>query len=831
MSTVPRAAARAFRLRLRSLACVAVLAAAVVAPSAADAAIPQVFTTTPTPVTCAVQGAGASLGQRFCGTGTARVSSFDAVPIDVSVTFPPVPASGPDGNFPVVGIFHGWGGTKITPSSAATQRWVNQGYAVFSITDRGWGQSCGVLSGIPNPPGKPAGCASGYIRLMHNAYEVRDVQYLLGKLVDQGVIDRQRIGATGGSYGGGMALQLGALKDRVQMADGSFMQWQSAAGDPIRIAATAPEFPWSDLQQALMPNGSSLDYVADSPYKGVNGDHRFGIQKQNWNTSLFSAGSALGFYAPAALNEPTANLINWNTFNSTGGPYDGGALAIQQMNELPSHSGYYTDLSVPPAPALLSSGWNDDLFPVDETVRYYNKVRSAFPNQPIKMFHLDFGHNPRAGGVAADTAKLATAENAWFAKYVRGDGPTPADAQGGVDILTSKCSGATQVAGDQFTANDWASISPGEIRLNDNATKSILAPGIAPSNAFTSGNVCTTTSGADNASAATYKLDPAPASGFTIAGSPTIVAEFDTIGANDMVAGRLYDVAPGGATQQLIARGLYRPLAVGNGYTQQVWQLHPQAFKVAAGHVVKLELLTQDSIYARLTPSRRTAPNASLFRSRFTRQDRRGRAGKACRPTCGREADTPWMQSFLVYSILPRLIDRRAPADLSSSTARSIIRCRLSQTPSWPGRYWLRTDVQEQSPWKWWWCGASTTCSRPAVTGHEVSEYRALGRTGPHQQGRDGRRQLTWAGKDPSRPSADGRRIPKTNERRPGTSVTRPVVSGSAAARQFVGAHRLRRDDGADPRAGRVSTRCSSATRSGMVVLGNDTTLPVTLDE
>ena len=440
MSTVPRAAARAFRLRLRSLACVAVLAAAVVAPSAADAAIPQVFTTTPTPVACAVQGAGASLGQRFCGTGTARVSSFDAVPIDVSVTFPPVPASGPDGNFPVVGIFHGWGGTKITPSSAATQRWVNQGYAVFSITDRGWGSVLRRAVGIRTPR-KPA-VRSGYIRLMHNAYEVRDVQYLLGKLVDQGVIDRQRIGATGGSYGGGMALQLGALKDRVQTAGRLVHAVAERGGRSDQIAATAPEFPWSDLQQALMPNGSSLDYVADSPYKGVNGDHRFGIQKNNWNGSLFRAGSAARVSTRRRRStSPTANLIDWNTFNSTGGPYDGGALAIQQMNELPSHSGYYTDLSVPPAPALLSSGWNDDLFPVDETVRYYNKVRSAYPNQPIKMFHLDFGHNPRAGGVAADTAKLATAENAWFAKYVRGDGPTPADAQGGVDILTSKCSG------------------------------------------------------------------------------------------------------------------------------------------------------------------------------------------------------------------------------------------------------------------------------------------------------------------------------------------------------------------------------------------------------
>ena len=62
-----------------------------------------------------------------------------------------------------------------------------------------------------------------------------------------------------------------------------------------------------------------------------------------------------------------------------------------------NHSAYYIDDSIAPAPALLANGWNDDLFPVDESVRYYNKVRAKHPNAPISMFHLDFGHSPRAG--------------------------------------------------------------------------------------------------------------------------------------------------------------------------------------------------------------------------------------------------------------------------------------------------------------------------------------------------------------------------------------------------------------------------------------------------
>jgi hypothetical protein len=77
------------------LSVAAALAAVLVVPSAADAAIPQVFTKTASPVDCAVQASG----QRFCGTGTAQVASHDGTPIDVAVAFPPAPASGPDGPY------------------------------------------------------------------------------------------------------------------------------------------------------------------------------------------------------------------------------------------------------------------------------------------------------------------------------------------------------------------------------------------------------------------------------------------------------------------------------------------------------------------------------------------------------------------------------------------------------------------------------------------------------------------------------------------------------------------------------------------------------------
>ncbi len=579
---------------------VVVILGSLALPAVASASITQVFGS----VTCTTQPSGETAGQRWCGNSTGTtVPSWDGTPIDVSVAFPPATES--DNDYPVVGIYHGWGESKILPSSSAAQRWLAQGYAVFSISDRGWAGSCGKPSSPANTL-KPPPCEKGYIHLMSRAYEVRDVQYLLGLLADEGVISPHEIGATGGSYGGGMSLQLGSLKDRVQLPDGELIPWVSPKGKPMSIAATAPDYPWTDLAQSLQPNGSNLDYVAEAPYKGMLGNHEFGIQKQNWNQTLYFAGTLLGYLAPTTADDPEANIVEWNTFNSSGGPYDGLPLAIQQEEVLPNHSPYYTDMSEAPAPTLMQNGWNDDLFPVDQTVDYYNKVRATYPNAAIELFDLDLGHNPRSAGTPStiDVGKLTAAQNAWFEHYVKGVGSEPPGAHGGVTAITSVCPVGSSSSGHEYTAANWASLAPGEISLEGADEQTIQAPGTAPTTTFTSGNVCTTQAAGDNPSAATYKLAPAPAEGFTIAGSSTVIGEFSTPGKNDQIIARLYDVSEGGSgTQQLIGRAIYRPISPGDGFTKQVFQLHPQAWNVAKGHVVKLELLVQDSTYARNTTS------------------------------------------------------------------------------------------------------------------------------------------------------------------------------------------------------------------------------------
>lgn len=620
----------------------AVAAALAFAPTA-GADVPAVFSNG---VACSTQAAGATVpngsggtlpvaGQRWCGTvrGT-TVPTWDGTPIDVQVTLPAEPATGPDGSFPVVGVFHGYGGEKIPATSAAdVQRWVQRGYAVFSMTDRGFGASCGAR--VPAP--KPAACANGYIHLMSNAYEVRDAQHLLGVLADEGVIDPQRIGATGGSYGGGISLQLGALKDRVELPDGTLRPWTSPKGTAMRIAATAPEYGWSDLATALQPNGSTLDYAANNTYRGPKGTRRFGVMKFTWNTALFTGGLQSGYYAPRN-SDPSANIAGWFDVNVTGGPYDGHPRVAEQLAELPRHGAASTDDSVAPAPALISNGWNDDLFPVDEAVRYYNQVRRNHPDAPISMVHLDFGHPNRSASPSStllDIGALREAEEAWFAHYVRGAGNAPANAVGGVTAVTSACANGAPARGTTFTAASWAALSPGEVRVTA-ADQQKVAPDAAPATTYSAEppsaanpspanpTVCTSGPGADTAGAAVVATEPAPAGGYTLLGSPTIVADLTVRGANDQVVGRLLDVAPDGSAR-LVARGTYRPVNVG-ATSRQVFQLHPQAWNVAEGHVLKLELLGQDFPYAQRAEGQNPVGVANLD-LRLPTHDAPGAAG------------------------------------------------------------------------------------------------------------------------------------------------------------------------------------------------------------
>ncbi len=593
--------------RYRGLIAALVVLMSFVVASSAHAAITHVFGGS---ITCNEE---ASKGKvRVCGGFTLswkeELLGKKAAKIDVNVILPPV--SSEEGNYPLIGDYHGWGGSKlglktVEPAAGLTleqedpriQKWAEEGYAVFSMSDRGWGLSCGKFD--PSEENHEAVCEQGYNHLMDDRYEVRDAQFLMGELAAEGVINPTKIGATGASYGGGMSIALAALRNRVMLPTGELVPWESPTGQAMEVAAAVPQWPWTDIAYALAPNGRNLDYVTESSYKGPNGTNPFGVMKLTWTEGLYQAGLALSNYNE---KDPEANIPGWRLRLLAGDPYtDSSAVGI--INELTTfHSSYYINHAEQPSPLLIQSGWNDDLFPVDEALRYYERTRAQYPSDPISLYLADIGH-ARSQNKAADMAAFNVRLNAWFGHYLKGEGSSPSSS---VEALTTTCPKTTE-SGGPFKAADWAGLQPGEIRLQSSGSQTTepYAAESNPNTPTTSGfefdpikgpGVCAAVPVEETPGSVHYDLGAAPAGGYTLMGSPTIIANVESPSPNSEIAARLLDINEETGTESLVARGLYRPTG---GEQQMVFQLHPQGYHFAAGHVARLELMPSDMLYGR----------------------------------------------------------------------------------------------------------------------------------------------------------------------------------------------------------------------------------------
>jgi hypothetical protein len=527
-----------------------------------------------------------TVGQRWCGSvpgGTttfdsalpatrSTVKTFDDTPLDVNVAFP----SGSDGPFPVVGMYHGYGGTKMNFS--VMQRWLQKGYAVFSLTNRGSGESCKNQGSIA---ADPTGCAEGWVHLMDPRFEIRDAQLFLGMLVDDGVIVPDRIAATGGSYGGSESMHFAVLKNRMMMMDGSLVPWQSPLGTSMSTAVATPNIPWTDLIQSLAPNGDTLDYLEDGSFTGVGG-----VMKESYVNGLYISARS----APPGV-DPGADLAGWKGLLDAGEPYTGAANQAMFDEITNYHSSYYVDDSQSPAPLLMSSGFTDDLFPVDEVIRYYNRTRADHPNTPMSIFAGSFGH-ARGQNQSNVTTALRDLEERWVDYYLGAVGSQPASE---VTTYTQTCPSGTD-GGGPYTADAWASLAPGEIVLKSGSKKTIAFDGADPAvsalyNPILSPDACTTAPDAVEPGSASYDTAPAPAGGYTVMGSATVMADFTVAnGPDSQIAARLVDLDNAG-NKMLVARGSWRPKASGF----QVFQLHPGAWEVEEGHSLRLELLQRDA--------------------------------------------------------------------------------------------------------------------------------------------------------------------------------------------------------------------------------------------
>jgi dienelactone hydrolase len=538
------------------------------------------------------------------------VESWDGIPLDTTVILPPGRAR----DLPLVALVHGFGNSKyeyLDPASEAYTgnafTWARRGYAVLAHTARGLWGSCGTPEARL---ASPIACVDGYLHLADVRYEVRDTQELIGALVDDGIADARRIGATGDSYGGGQSLMMAALSDRIMLPDGTYAPWRSPEGTPISLAGAAPVIPWTDLVSAAAPNGSVSSTRRTSRKRATT---PVGVEKASVVNAIFLAaefavgpgqpigepfvpGRPMGYLAPPGT-DPEADVAAWVARTDAGEPYDDEeARAIVDLLA-DYHSAYYLRADRPPPPLFLAAGMTDDLFPADETLRFANRTRRKFPELPLSVMLGDFGHQ-RAANKPAERERLVAAIDEWFARYVKGGGERPAE---GVAATTQRCP-RSGPQGRTFRARSFAGLARDKRvrRFSEAATVTSsggdpdVAAAIDPVSGM--GDGCVTTQRSEPPGTARYELKRAGRKAVTLIGAPRLRGRLSLNGAAPGIPqldARLWDVAPDG-TQQLVARGLYRPAEGRNR-----WELHPNGWRFRRDHAAELELLGRDAPYAR----------------------------------------------------------------------------------------------------------------------------------------------------------------------------------------------------------------------------------------
>ncbi|HEV2061991.1 MAG TPA: CocE/NonD family hydrolase, partial [Solirubrobacteraceae bacterium] len=484
-------------------------------------------------------------GVRVCPTTGLddRVPSWDGTPIDVDVT---LPAEG-DGPFPTLLLLHGLGGTKtsfLEPSAANpgydARSFARSGYAVVTPTARGFGNSCG------RPESRTAGCEAGWTRLADMRYEVRDLQTLVGRLVDEGVARPDAIGSTGVSYGGGMSMMLAFLKDRVRLPDGSFAGWTSPNGTPISLAAAWPRWLWSNGEGIFIRTGR--DTWTRKPV---------GVPTPAYAGGIFLVAFS-GFVAPETA-ELTANLRRWKADLDRGTLGAAVAPTLDMAYDLHGVAGL-AGRRYPaggPAALLMQSGWTDALFPVGHSISAYRAIRERDPQAPVSLQLADVGHAPAAND-PADNALFNAQGSAFLDSRLKGIPGGP--AAGAVTAVTMRCPDVSH-GGTVYQARNLDRLAPRTTRFRRRAPVTIthrgagdeLAAELNPLGA--SASHCTRRSADRSNRRNTFG---ARSRGVTLLGRPVITGRVRVRGRFGQMIARLWDLDPRTGEQRLITRGAYR---------------------------------------------------------------------------------------------------------------------------------------------------------------------------------------------------------------------------------------------------------------------------------
>ena len=396
-----------------------------------------------------------------------------------------------------------------------------------------------------------------------------------------------KIGTTGISYGGGQSIELAYLHNRIRKPNGEFAPWTSPKGTKMQIAAAFPRWPWSDLVDALEPNGRFLDTEVAPKDQSFE---PFGVEIQSYVAGLYALGLASGYYAPAGM-DPEAELTKWFAATNAGEPVtpEDEEIAKQIYTY---HQGYGMPLEGKPSPLLIENGWTDALFPVEQALRVYNQVRSI-KGYAALMFG-DLGHSDGSNKVNTDHA-FQEEGAAFFAKRLKGEGAVPQN--GSVVAYTQTCPQSAP-GGGPYTAATFAKLAKHTVSFGSGEAQTFTSAGgnatiAADFDPIANSNACKSIKAEKEEDTANYAM---VSKGFTLLGLPTITATIKATDLYGQIDARLWDISPGGE-QTLISRAVYS--LTENQTGRITFQLHGNGYEFPAGDTVELQLLGRDAPYYR----------------------------------------------------------------------------------------------------------------------------------------------------------------------------------------------------------------------------------------
>jgi ABC-2 type transport system ATP-binding protein len=284
---------------------------------------------------------------------------------------------------PAVLVAHGFGGSKASADADALDL-ADRGFVVLAWSARGFGTS------------------TGQIALNAPDAEVADARMLVDWLATRPevVLDGPgdpRVGVTGGSYGGALALLL--------------------AGYDQRVDALAPVITWNDLGKALFPNAGLPDAPPpQTPAQGLAAPD--GVFKRGWAGLFFSSGLTPGPpgspppAGPATCGRFTAQVCVAYTEAAISGRLSPATAEMLRRSSPASVTDRIT------APTLVVQGERDTLFGLDQADATTRQIAAA--GAPVRTVWFAGGHDGAPPGPA-----VREQVGEWFDFHLAGRGDDP----------------------------------------------------------------------------------------------------------------------------------------------------------------------------------------------------------------------------------------------------------------------------------------------------------------------------------------------------------------------------------------------------------------------